>query len=152
MEPISKWISTLHRYGNIYKERSFQAWGLGSGQLLYLFHLYKQDGVTQESLSQQVCIDKATTARAIGKLEQLGFVSRHQCRKDRRQNLVYLTDKAHELKPVIIEKMTLWNEVLTSGLSEEEKLLLVKLLDKMSSNATHHIKGEERQHHETDQA
>ena len=41
---------------------------------MFLLELYKKDGKNQEELSEKLNIDKGTTARAIKKLEEEGFL------------------------------------------------------------------------------
>ena len=62
----------------------FKRFGIGAGQYLFLLNLYKHDGITQEELTQKVKLDKATTARAIKKLEDQGYVKRVKKENDRR--------------------------------------------------------------------
>ncbi|OEH94045.1 MarR family winged helix-turn-helix transcriptional regulator [Bacillus solimangrovi] len=143
MESVGKWISTIHRYAHIFFNQEADELGIGGGQFSFLFLLYRQDGVSQDHLAKKLYIDKATTARAIQKLEECGFVRREKSEIDRRQNLVYLTDKAHGVKEQVMETLANWTNILTKDFSEEEYEIVLRLLKKMAGNATEHIsKGE----------
>ena len=111
---------------------------LGSGQFHFLMILYKKDGVNQETLAEKLNIDKATSARAIKKLEEQGFVTRKKDPKDRRNYNIFLTEKAIQLKPKIRNILSNWTDILLEDLSQEEVQQLFILLEKISRNATAH--------------
>ena len=98
-EFIGKAISYLYRYGQIYIGKKIEPYGIGSGQFPFLMRLYREDGINQESLSDYLKIDKGTTARAIQKLVDEGYVFRQRDEKDRRSYRVFLTEKGKKLEP-----------------------------------------------------
>ena len=74
---------------------SYEQWSI-------LVHLYRQDGQTQQSLARTAVKDKAAITRLLNGLEKKNIVLRIPDRNDKRSNLVYLTNKAKELKPHLI--------------------------------------------------
>ncbi|MFZ5944492.1 MAG: MarR family winged helix-turn-helix transcriptional regulator [Bacillota bacterium] len=139
---IGRWISVLHRLGQIYLDRELQPFNLSSGQIIFLLALFKEDGVSQEKLATFLCIDKGTTARAIAKLEEAGFVNRQNCPLDKRINKIFLTEKSLEIKPKLLKIINIWTTQLTKDFSEEEKGLILSLLNKMAYNAVDYLKRE----------
>ena len=95
---VGKYISIIHRTGSSFLSKEFSKFNIGSGQYMYLIHLYKNDGLSQEELTEILNIDKGTTAKSIKKLETEGFVMRVKDKNDKRINRVYLTPKALEIK------------------------------------------------------
>lgn len=75
--------------------QSFSAHGLAitSEQWIALVHLWSQDGITQQTITEVMHKDKASTARLISSLEKKGLLYRVPGKKDGREKLVYLTDK-----------------------------------------------------------
>ena len=134
MDAIAKYVSTLYRQGNAFLSKKFSKFGLGAGQYLFLIHLYKNDGINQEKLSEMINIDKGTTAKAITKLEQLELVTRVKDDKDKRTNRIFLTSKAIEIKDEFYEILHSWENTITANLTEEEVELGLKILNKMSNN------------------
>ena len=132
---LARWISLLHRYGHIYVGKQLKEYNISKGQYIFLNALYKQEGVSQEQLSDYLKIDKGTTAKAIRKLEEEGYVIRKVDAKDKRAYNIYLTEKAMKIKPIVRKAMTDWIDILYSGFSEEEKELSLALLDRMGENA-----------------
>lgn len=134
MDAIAKYVSNLYRQGNAYLSKKFSKFGLGAGQYLFLIHLYNNDGINQEMLSEMINIDKGTTAKAITKLEQLELVTRVKDEKDKRTNKIFLTPKALEIKDEFYEILNSWENTITTNLTEDEVELGLKILKKMSNN------------------
>lgn len=135
IKSVGKWVSIIGRYGQMYIERKYQKYDIGHGQVKFLMLLYEKDGVSQDTLAHELRMDKATTTRAIQKLESVGFVKRHPSEEDRRVNHVYLTERAIEIEKEIKAILSTWTDVITKGFSEEEKVQLLEMLKKVADNA-----------------
>ena len=133
---VGRHISCIYRNFHKYMHEELREFNLGSGQFHFLMTLYKKDGVNQETLSEKLNIDKATSARAIKKLEEQGFVIRKKDQNDRRNYNIFLTKKAIQLKPKIRNILSNWTNILLEDLSQEEVEQLFILLEKISQNAT----------------
>ncbi|MGL5583195.1 MAG: MarR family winged helix-turn-helix transcriptional regulator, partial [Cetobacterium sp.] len=69
-ENIGRYFSQMYRKGRIFYSQELKKFGLGSGQSIFLFQLYKKDGVSQDELANTLYIDKGTTARSLKTLEE----------------------------------------------------------------------------------
>ena len=136
-QSVGKYISIIHRTGSSFLSKEFSKFNIGSGQYMYLIHLYKNDGLSQEELTEILNIDKGTTAKSIKKLETEGFVMRVKDKNDKRINRVYLTPKALEIKDEFLSSINAWENTLTSTLSYAEKEQALTLLKKITYNITH---------------
>ena len=136
-QSVGKYISIIHRTGSSFLSKKFSKFNIGSGQYMYLIHLYKNDGLSQEELTEILNIDKATTAKSIKKLETEGFVMRVKDKNDKRINRVYLTPKALEIKDEFLSSINAWENTLTLNLSYAEKEQALTLLKKITYNITH---------------
>lgn len=130
-----KWISLIYRYGQNFIGQELKKLDIGSGQYIFITALYHKDGVNQEEISEYLKIDKGTTARAIKKLEEQGYIIRKEDDNDKRAYKVYLTDKALYVKPEICKAMKKWTNILSEGFDEEEKELTLSFLERMADNA-----------------
>ena len=65
-----------------------------------LYHLWKQDGISQQDLCRATFRDKPSMTRLVDNLEKAGLVKRVASKDDRRKNLIRLTEKAHDLQNV----------------------------------------------------
>jgi DNA-binding MarR family transcriptional regulator len=128
---IGKYLSILYRQAQSYITHHLKPYNIGGGQYIFLLALYRHDGISQEELSQELLIDKATTARALSKLEQAGYVRRSRDPEDKRAYRIFLTDRAREVKPVIYRTVQAWNSLLGADLNEEEKARIGVILQKM---------------------
>ena len=136
-QSVGKYISIIHRTGSSFLSKEFSKFNIGSGQYMYLIHLYKNDGLSQEELTEILNIDKGTTAKSIKKLETEGFGMRVKDKNDKRINRVYLTPKALEIKDEFLSSINAWENTLTSNLSYAEKEQALTLLKKITYNITH---------------
>ncbi|KRE98894.1 hypothetical protein ASG89_28435 [Paenibacillus sp. Soil766] len=139
---IPRWVSLIYRYGQMYIGDHLRQFEIGRGQHIFLNALYKEDGLTQEELSDYLKIDKGTTAKALKKLEEQGYIMRIVSEKDKRCNEVFLTDKARGIKEDVRKVLTDWRERLTFGMSDEEKQMALTILEKMGHNAAHFAEEE----------
>ena len=112
-QSVGKYISIIHRTGSSFLSKEFSKFNIGSGQYMYLIHLYKNDGLSQEELTEILNIDIGTTAKSIKKLETEGFVMRVKDKNDKRINRVYLTPKALEIKDEFLSSINAWENTLT---------------------------------------
>jgi len=63
-----------------------------------LYHLWKEDGVSQQDLCDSTFRDKPSITRLVDNLEKLKLVKRTPSKNDRRKNLIYLTKEAQYLQ------------------------------------------------------
>lgn len=132
---LSRDISIIFRHGKAYIDGEMAQYAIGSGQYGFLYYLYGHNGATQDEISRGLDMDKATTARAIQKLEDNGFVDRVRNEKDHRVNNVYLTEKSSRLKNDLFAIARRWDAILLETFTDEEKECLQKLMFKLSTNA-----------------
>lgn len=132
---LGRSVSMLFRQNRWYMDQRMSAFGLGSGQYMFLFFLYNHNGANQDEISRALELDKATTARAIQKLEERGFVTRETNEKDKRVNQVFLTQEAYDIKSELKGISSEWKAILVEGMNLDELSLLETLFGKMLENA-----------------
>jgi DNA-binding MarR family transcriptional regulator len=134
-DSIGKWISVLHRQFQIYLNRELRNHDINSSEYIFLVNLYEKDSVSQEKLSSNLFVNKAATARAIGRLEELGYVHRTRDPIDSRAYLVTLTAKGLEMRSFIRTKLAFWTRTISAGLTMEETDDMIRKIKQMSTNA-----------------
>jgi DNA-binding MarR family transcriptional regulator len=102
-----------------------------------LYHLWKEDGISQQQLCEATFRDKPSITRLIDNLEKLGLVKRKAHKSDRRINKIYVTEQALLLQEASMEvaNKTL-NEALegvTNGQIEIAKEVLNKVYENLSN-------------------
>ena len=78
-----------------------------------LYHLWKQDGISQQELCNATFRDKPSITRLVDNLEKLQLVKRVSSESDRRMNLIFLTRQAQRLQD---QTMDLANQTLNEAL------------------------------------
>lgn len=99
-----------------------------------LYHLWKNDGLSQQELCTATFRDKPSITRLVDNLEKLKLVKRVPSKEDRRINLIYLGETAHTLRDQTMEiaNQTL-NEAL-GGVSAQEVEMCKAVLQKVYDN------------------
>lgn len=132
-EPIGRLISHIHRSQTKYLSRYLGEYGIGSGgQHSFLKTILTSPGITQEKLTCMLKFDKATTARSVKQLEEAGYIERRTDPEDRRSHRLYPTQKALDFQPVLQRLLDDSNNRMTRHMTEEEKLELIRLLQKIN--------------------
>ncbi|HVG15217.1 MAG TPA: MarR family winged helix-turn-helix transcriptional regulator [Chitinophagaceae bacterium] len=99
-----------------------------------LYHLWKEDGKSQQELCNATFRDKPSITRLVDNLEKLSLVKRVPSASDRRINKVYLTKQGQKLQDetMLIAEETL-NEAL-EGVPPEHVNLCKEVLQKVYDN------------------
>ena len=129
--PIGKYISQIYRKGNSFISKEISKFGIGSGQIMFLIELYKNDGISQEELSEILNIDKATTCRAIKKLEKEELLIKVKDENDKRAYKLYLTEKSKSIEDNIKNALNEWEKHISKELSQEEVNILINMKKKI---------------------
>jgi DNA-binding MarR family transcriptional regulator len=101
-----------------------------------LYHLWKEDGQSQQQLCAATFRDKPSITRLVDNLEKSKLVKRIPSKNDRRSNLIFLTNDAKNLEQKTMEVAnTTLNESL-EGVSNEQietaKVVLQMVYDNLA--------------------
>ena len=78
-----------------------------------LYHLWKEDGISQQELCKATFRDKPSITRLVDNLEKLKLVKRIPSKEDRRINLIFLTAESKKLQDTT---MSMAEETLNEAL------------------------------------
>jgi DNA-binding MarR family transcriptional regulator len=101
-----------------------------------LYHLWKEDGLSQQQLCRRSFRDKPSITRLVDNLEKLKLVKRVPSRKDGRINLVFLSDAAQKLQD---ETLSMANQTLNEaleGVGKDDIEVCKSVLQKVYNNLT----------------
>jgi len=68
-----------------------------------LYHLWKEDGISQQDLCKATFRDKPSITRLVDNLEKLKLVKRVSSKEDRRMNMIFLTNEARKMQEASME-------------------------------------------------
>lgn len=131
-DTIGKSVAQLYRINSKFLVKKYQKFNIGSGQYFFLIELYRRDGVSQEYLSEELNVDKGTTAKAMKKLEDLGYIKRLRCENDKRLYKIFLTDKALEIKEEFFSILKENDKKIRALITEDELNMVTTILQKIS--------------------
>ncbi|CDB11892.1 MarR family winged helix-turn-helix transcriptional regulator [Bacteroides ndongoniae] len=97
--------------------------------------LWSEQGISQQTLAVRTAKDKACLTNLMLNLERKGYVCRHEDPKDRRNKLVYLTEKGEEFHQWIAPVLTAYYERLEQILGTEK----LKQTDELLKELQHAI-------------
>ena len=123
-------------------QKKFNAAGLNLTieQWSVLYHLWKQDGLSQQELCTSTFRDKPSITRLVDNLEKLQLVKRVASDSDRRINLINLTRQGAKLQE---QTLLLAEETLTEaleGIPEENISLCKEILQQVYDNLSENYK------------
>ena len=90
-------ISALYRNVQKYFDKTMAKYDIGSGQLIFLFLIYEQEGISMNEVSRIGEVDKGTTTKSIQKLIEQGYVQSRVDENDRRVKRLYTTQRSLEI-------------------------------------------------------
>ena len=128
-------VTDIARCAAQYRQEALAPLGLKACHASYLYVVCTTPGITQDQLARRIFINKSNVARQLVILEEDGFVERRPSPEDKRAIQVFPTDKAREALPEIARILRGWEDLATQDLSEEERSLLVSMLEKMKARA-----------------
>ncbi|WP_315116431.1 MarR family winged helix-turn-helix transcriptional regulator [uncultured Clostridium sp.] len=108
--------------------------GVYPGQPPMLMALHIKDGQSQKELSDKLNIKPATITMMLKRMEKFDLVERKVDAEDQRVVRVYLTEQGKNLSKEVIQIMKIINQECFSNFTEEEKVLLRRLLMQMKDN------------------
>lgn len=135
MKDLSKLIAVAARHTQMFYSERLKHRGVSGGQFMYIVAVCENPGETQDRLSERLIIDKSTVAKILAQLEAAGFVRRAMDANDKRALNVFPTEKAVAARLEILEIKNEWHDKLTLGLSEIERDVFEKLMEKVMENA-----------------
>ena len=135
MREIGKNISILNRQFNLFINHELAKADITATELMYLCSLYGKDGITQEDLVKEYCIDKAATARTLHGMEKKGLITRKTDMTDKRAKVIFITEKAAFYRDLTKQIQDKWIKKVATGLSDEQLNDFAGVLDIVTEKA-----------------
>ena len=89
-------------------------------QVMLLFFLQQNNGLSLTQISQGLTLENPTVTGLIDRLEKSGYVKRSDHPSDRRVYLVHLTEKGNKVAKKALPVVKKLNEQIKEGYSKEE--------------------------------
>jgi DNA-binding MarR family transcriptional regulator len=108
--------------------------GIHRGQALVLCAVHRREGLTQTELADALAVQGATVTAMLQKLEEADLVARMRDEADQRLVRVFLTAAGRQKEREVQGQLARSQEALLKGLSDDERVLLRQLLEKVMGN------------------
>lgn len=115
-------------------EKRLSTIGIVYGQAPYVIATNENEGQTQDELAAQIRVNRAATARHLKAMEKADLIIRKENPNNRRQKLVYPTEKSKALVKDLLAILDEYNNSIFNGFSQEEKDILLSLMDRAMAN------------------
>jgi DNA-binding MarR family transcriptional regulator len=145
VESYGKYISAIYRHLQILIAAELASFRIGSGQYIFLLAIAGKERITQKALSEELLIDKTTTAKAIAKLEAEGYVRREPDSADNRYHLLYLTETGRAVVPNVREALDRIRHKSRIGITDEEYTFMLGILRKVLRNVSEQVRNGDQQ-------
>ncbi len=96
--------------------------------------LWRQDGVTQQYLSDQLGYDRHKMSRLLDVLEESGWIVRKDHPNSRREKMITLTPQSHSRKEAILKCIDNAHQHALRGFGPESKQALIDGLNQIIQN------------------
>lgn len=97
----------------------------------YVFAVCNNPGWSQDKLAKHICTNKSNVTRHLCFLEDNGYIERRASEKDKRELLVYPTEKMLQMLPEVRKISKEWNDKVTCGIPEAELEIFDRILEKI---------------------
>lgn len=131
MPAISRGLNILSRCIAMYRTEQLKNDDFIAVHHSYVLAVCNHPGMSQDKLAKHLCINKSNVTRHLAQLEKNGYVQRRASETDKREMLVYPTQKMLDVFPEVRRITDEWNDLLSEGISEEELAAFHRVLDKM---------------------
>lgn len=129
-------ISVLYRGANVYYlANQLDGYKLTGSDPALLAYVSAHSPVEQDVLVKHFMMDRATITKALDRLEQVELLTRKCSHKDRRANVIVITEKGKTAAQFFRDSMSHWCEVVLDGFSAQEKAEFIRLCEKAAHNA-----------------
>lgn len=144
MAAIMRKMNIISRCESIYRTQQLEE------EMPGIFHSYvlvicRKPGMSQDKLARHLCLNKSNVTRHLAKLEQKGYIERRVSEEDKRELLVYPTERMLDLQPEVVRITKEWNALVSEDVTEEELEVFHRVLDKMLEKSKAIVYGEENQ-------
>ena len=134
LREITRCMLDITRCLDTMREGQFQKYGLTRGQHSFLTRIHENPGINQENLSFLLKVDRSTTAKALKKLIEKGYVQKVHPQNNKRDWILFVTDEGAILNEKMEAAVNVPLQQLYQGLSDREIARLYKAMQLMDSN------------------
>ncbi len=129
---ISKLVVFMNRYARMYVKKALEGTGINSfDEFTFLITLYPYSSMNKMELIERNIQEKPTGMEVIRRLLEKGYLDQQDDPSDGRSKRLSLTVDGRKTLEASFQAMTKVSHIVSGNLSEEEKLQLLFILQKL---------------------
>ena len=109
--------------------------GFSPGQFPVLLELWQEDGLMQKQLLDRLEVEQATLANTLARMERDGLIGRKPHPRDRRAQIILLTELGRDLERQAIDAAAEADAALFDGFRQFERELMMEYMRMAIENA-----------------
>ena len=134
LRQITRGMLDICRCLDTIREGQFLKYGLTRGQHSFLTRIHENPGINQENLSFLLKVDRSTTAKALKKLTEKGYIKKIHPPHNKKDWILFVTEEGAALDDSMDAAVNLPLPQLYQGLSDRDITKLYKLMRIMDEN------------------
>ena len=138
---IGKFIKVFNNMLDSKANRDFRKWDLTCSQHAIIAYLFDHQSVetTQRDLEQTFSLKNPTVTGLLNLLENKGMIQRVTNPKDRRSNIIKLTEKCLAMEKQLNTSRKKAEETILKGFTPDEKKLMLSFMRRLMDNIQNFI-------------
>ena len=117
-----------------------ERFGLVGSQWKIIVVLSMKEGITQKHIADMAFVEAPTLVPVIDKMEKQGYLTRQSDPEDRRNNLIFMTQKSKDLVDPMIECILEIRNMGLNKISKKDMEIVKKVLEQITVNTEGFIK------------
>ena len=133
---VGKYIKIINNMLDSKANRDFRKWDLTCSQHAIIAYLFDHKSVetTQRDLEETFSLKNPTVTGLLNLLENKGMIQRVTNPKDRRSNIIKLTDKSLSLEKQLTASRKMAEDAILKGFTPDEKQQLESFMRRLMDN------------------
>ena len=138
---VGMFLNLVHNRFKQYVAGIFESEGLNitPEQFLVMDALWDEGVLTQQQIADYLLKDKNSVVKLVDGLEDRNLVRRASNPKDRRQNLIEVTEYAMGIKDKVTKVAMDAVDKIINGITKDDMLIFIRVLSKMAENMNNDI-------------
>ena len=134
LESFAFYISVLRKKFVTYCSEKLAEVGVTYGQLYIIIYIGRKKECSPKEISTFLNLDAGHINRTLSKLIENGFIIQKKNTKDRRANIVSLTEKGKEVFEMSHNLFKEWDKEILSSLEDDEIEKIMDVMKKITFN------------------
>ncbi len=135
MPRFMKTLNDISRCQATYRTQQLSCEGIAACHHAFILTIGRLPGLTQDTLAQELCLNKSTVTRTLAHLEAHGYILRKVNPEDKREILVYPTQAMLDILPDVRAIAREWHEGIAKGIAEEDMAIFFAVLQQLAQSA-----------------